>query len=143
MRESLLSQGFTGTACYVCSWANYLHGLQKLKLGSRSDSDFKTAFSFLHLLSQWTRPYPVVWSLAQPSTEKWMNKLFRSNDFRVEHNCEVAGSLGNEVAPGEYKNIYYLLQTNCNFQMIMCGNLFMILNIKHLLLDFMVLFRGE
>ncbi|KAI5565180.1 hypothetical protein BDE02_14G107400 [Populus trichocarpa] len=45
-------QGFTGTACYVCSWANYLHDLQKLKLGSRSDSDFKTAFSFLHLLSQ-------------------------------------------------------------------------------------------
>ena len=86
MRESLLSQGFTGTACYVCSWANYLHDLQKLKLGSRSDSDFKTAFSFLHLLSQWTRPYPVVWSLAQPSTEKWMNKLFRSNGFREGHN---------------------------------------------------------
>jgi hypothetical protein len=61
----------------------------------------------------------------------------------VGHNCEVAGSLGKEVAPGEYKNIYYLLQTNCNFQMIMCGNLFMILNIKHLLLDFVVLFRGE
>jgi hypothetical protein len=52
---------------------------------------------------------------------------------------KVAGSSGKEVAPGEYKNIYYLLQTNCNFQMIMCSNLFMILNIKHLLLDFVVL----
>lgn len=31
----------------ACSWENCLRGWQKLKLAPRSDSDFKTAFSFL------------------------------------------------------------------------------------------------
>lgn len=53
-----------------------------------------------------------VWSLAQSSTKRWMDKLFMSNGFKVEmiHYGEVATNLGKELASSECEYILFVAE---------------------------------
>ncbi|CAI0469679.1 unnamed protein product [Linum tenue] len=49
---------------------------------------------------------------SQPSAEKWINKLFMGNGFKVDsiNYDEVANSLGKEIAPESHSNILFVAE---------------------------------
>ncbi|KDP28170.1 hypothetical protein JCGZ_13941 [Jatropha curcas] len=111
IQENLQAKGFNGNQPSI--WA--MQGLSIMNLSSFEEILFivsslaMNGCLFLGELPAWLAETEIG---CKSSTEKWMDKLFMSNGFRVEmiKYDEVARSLGKELAPGDYKNILFVAE---------------------------------
>ncbi|KAJ0111820.1 hypothetical protein Patl1_00990 [Pistacia atlantica] len=111
IQEVLHSKGFNGNRPSI--WA--FQGLPVMTLASFEEilllisSLAINGCFFLGELPAWLTETEIE---NKPTTEKWMEKLFMSNGFRVGmvSYSEVASSLGKELAPGYYKNILFVAE---------------------------------
>ncbi|XP_031261656.1 uncharacterized protein LOC116119861 [Pistacia vera] len=111
IQEVLHSKGFNGNRPSI--WA--FQGLPVMTLASFEEilllisSLAMNGCFFLGELPAWLTETEIE---NKPTTEKWMEKLFMSNGFRVGmvSYSEVASSLGKELAPGYYKNILFVAE---------------------------------
>lgn len=111
IQHSLLAKGFNGNQPSL--WV--IQGLPVMTLANFKEillvasSLAMSGCLFLGELPAWLAETEIG---MKPSAEKWMNKLFMSNGFRVDMigYDEVAKSLGKQVSPGEYKNILFVAE---------------------------------
>ncbi|XP_061968095.1 O-methyltransferase 1, chloroplastic isoform X2 [Populus nigra] len=111
IQHSLLAKGFNGNQPSI--WV--IQGLPVMTLANFKEillvasSLAMSGCLFLGELPAWLAETEIG---IKPSAEKWMNKLFMSNGFRVDMigYDEVAKSLGKEVSPGDYENILFVAE---------------------------------
>ncbi|XP_065860461.1 O-methyltransferase 1, chloroplastic [Euphorbia lathyris] len=111
IQQTLHSKGFNGN--HPSIWA--MQGLSIVTLASFEEilcivsSLAMNGCLFLGELPAWLAKTEI---RSKSSMEKWMDKLFMSNGFRVEMLCynEAARSLGKELAPKDYKNILFVAE---------------------------------
>ncbi|XP_050235665.1 O-methyltransferase 1, chloroplastic [Mercurialis annua] len=111
IQQSLCSKGFNGNQPSI--WA--MQGLSIMTLASFEEilltvgSLAINGSLFVGELPAWLAETELG---SKASTEKWMEKIFMNNGFRVDtiHYNEVARNLGKELAPKESKNILFVAE---------------------------------
>ncbi|KAG8663538.1 hypothetical protein MANES_01G219800v8 [Manihot esculenta] len=111
IQQNLHAKGFNGNQPSI--WA--IQGLSIMTLASFEEilctvsSLAMNGCLFLGELPAWLAETEIG---CKSNAEKWMNKLFMSNGFRVNMISydEVASSLGVKLAAGDYKNILFVAE---------------------------------
>ncbi|XP_057994979.1 O-methyltransferase 1, chloroplastic isoform X2 [Hevea brasiliensis] len=111
IQQNLQAKGFNGNEPSI--WA--IQGLSIMTLASLEEILFivsSLAMNGCLLLGELPALLAETEIGRKSSTEKWIDKLFMTNCFRVDviSYDEVASSLGKELATGDYKNILFVAE---------------------------------